>query len=351
MKIALLNDTHTGVRNSADAFLNNARMFYENVFFPYIKEHDIKQIVHLGDYYDNRKAINIKALNHNRKHFLEPMKAMGLHMDIITGNHDTYFKDTNTPNSLKELLGYFMKEVTIIEKPTVMEYGSLKFALLPWIAKDNIDESMNFIKTCDADVLGGHLEISGFDMQIGTKCEHGLESSLFKRFKKVLYGHFHTKSTNGNITYLGSQLEFYWSDCNDKKYFHVLDTETLEIEAIHNPNTIFKKLIYNDRKYDHSKIPDVSEHFVKVVVIEKNDPELFEDFLDGLYKQNVYDLKVDENVVMQLPNYIDGDFTVDDTTALLEEYIDNLDNNGYDKSELKEIMRDLYVQAQVAEIV
>ena len=73
MKIAILNDTHCGTRNSSDIFLDNAAKFYNETFFPYLKEHDIKQIVHLGDYYDNRKAINIKCLHHNRKHFLEPL--------------------------------------------------------------------------------------------------------------------------------------------------------------------------------------------------------------------------------------------------------------------------------------
>ena len=102
MKIAILNDTHTGIRNSADIFLDNAAQFYNETFFPYLKKHGIKQIIHLGDYYDNRKAINIKALYHNRKNFLEPLRDAGISMDVITGNHDTYFKDTNTPNSLKE---------------------------------------------------------------------------------------------------------------------------------------------------------------------------------------------------------------------------------------------------------
>ena len=134
MKIAILNDTHCGTRNSSDIFLDNAAKFYNETFFPYLKEHDIKQIVHLGDYYDNRKAINIKCLHHNRKHFLEPLRQLGIRMDIIPGNHDTYYKDTNTPNSLKELLGFFINEVAILEKPTVLEYGSLKLALVPWMA-------------------------------------------------------------------------------------------------------------------------------------------------------------------------------------------------------------------------
>ena len=117
MKIAILNDTHCGIRNSSEVFLNNAAKFYDEIFFPYCKEHDIKQIVHLGDYYDHRKFVNFKALNHNRKHFLDKLRENGMSMDIIPGNHDTYYKNTNDLNSLKELLGHFMNEIHIIMKP------------------------------------------------------------------------------------------------------------------------------------------------------------------------------------------------------------------------------------------
>ena len=116
-KIAILNDTHTGIRNSSDVFLNNAEKFYTDVFFPYLMENGIRHIVHLGDYFDNRKHINFRALNRNRGHFLSVLREHGITMDIICGNHDTFYKDTNDLNSLKELLGHYMNEVNIIHKP------------------------------------------------------------------------------------------------------------------------------------------------------------------------------------------------------------------------------------------
>ena len=59
-KIAILNDTHTGIRNSSDIFLDNAAKFYNEIMFPYCDAQNIKQILHLGDYYDHRKFINFK---------------------------------------------------------------------------------------------------------------------------------------------------------------------------------------------------------------------------------------------------------------------------------------------------
>lgn len=350
MKIAILNDTHCGIRNSSDVFLDNAAKFYGETFFPYLKEHDIKQIVHLGDYYDNRKAINIKCLNHNRKHFLEPLRDLGIRMDIIPGNHDTFYKDTNTPNSLKELLGFFINEVAIIEKPTVIEYETLRLALVPWMCKDNWDESINFIKNCKADILGGHLELSGFEMMRGIKNDHGMNSSIFSRFESVLSGHYHTKNSGDNIHYLGSQMEFYWSDCNDKKYFHILDTETRELTAVQNPHTLFKKVVYNDTKYDYNRIPDFSGHFVKVVVVNKTKPQMFEAFIDKLQDQNLHDLKIAENFDQMIGYDDSAELAVDDTQTLLDGYIDASETN-LDKSHLKTKMRDLYTEAQSIEIL
>ena len=104
MKIALLNDTHCGSRNSSNILLDNAETFYEKIFFPYCIEHDIKHIIHLGDYYDNRKFINFKSLNRNRHHFLNKLRLHNMTMDIIVGNHDVYYKNTNNLSSCKFIL-------------------------------------------------------------------------------------------------------------------------------------------------------------------------------------------------------------------------------------------------------
>ena len=92
MKIAILNDTHCGIRNSSEIFLDNAEDFYTNIFFPECDKRNVKQIVHLGDYYDHRKFVNFKALNQNRRVFLDQLRKRNMMMDIIPGNHDTYFK-------------------------------------------------------------------------------------------------------------------------------------------------------------------------------------------------------------------------------------------------------------------
>mgnify|MGYP001445564370 FL=1 len=351
MKIAILNDTHAGIRNSSEIFLNNAEDFYTKVFFPECEKHDIKQILHLGDYYDHRKFVNFKALNHNRRIFLDELRKRGMTMDIIPGNHDTFYKNTNELNSLKECLGHYMNEVHIIMEPTVMKYGSLNMGLIPWICHDNYEQCMNFIRDCKADWIGSHLELNGFEVMRGLTNKHGMDPGLFKRFEMVLSGHYHCSSKKDNIWYLGSQMEFFWSDAHDPKYFHILDTESRQMEKIRNNNTLFEKVLYNDEEIDYNNYnKDFSKKFVKIIVVNKKDPFVFDRFVDNIQNQDIYELKIAENFNEFIgANVDDHDMNFEDTTKIVDTYIDGVDTD-LDKDKIKVQMRELMTEAQALEI-
>jgi predicted phosphodiesterase len=353
MKVAILNDTHCGVRNSSDIFLKYQERFYTEIFFPYLKEHNITNILHLGDYYEHRKFVNFKALNANRKHFLEPMRDMGITMDIIPGNHDVFYKNTNELCSLKELLGYFTSNVNIIMEPKVIDYDGLGVAVIPWINNDNYQEYVNFAMSCKAPILGAHLELKGFDLMAGMPNPHGMSADIFSRFETVVSGHFHTRSSQGNVTYLGSQMEFTWADVDDPKYFHVLDTETREFTPVRNPITMFKKVIYDDTKTDYNTV-DVSEYaqkFIKLIVINKNDLYMFDKFVDRLQSIETYELKIAESFDEYIGENIDDDaISLEDTTELLDSYVEAVDTE-LDKEHIKVELRKLYTEAQNLEVV
>ena len=352
MQLVVLNDTHAGIRNSSEVFLDNASLFYNDVLFPYMLEHNIKHIVHLGDVFDNRKFINFKALNHYRHSFLAKLRQYGITMDVIRGNHDCFYKNTGELNSLKELLGHYMNEVTIIHEPRVMEYGSLKIGLVPWIDDGNEKQSMEFLANAKCDWIGGHFDIQGYEMMKGIKCEHGLDRKIFKRFEQVLSGHFHTKSTQDNITYLGSQMEFFWNDAHDPKFFHVIDTETREIEAIHNPHTLHHRIRYDDTTTDylHYNLDDVDGKFVKVIVINKSDSYTFDRFIERINNRQILELKIAENFNEFVgSNVDDSDVSVEDTSVLLNRYIDAVETD-LDKDRIKQQMAALMIEAQSFEI-
>lgn len=295
----------------------------------------------------------LKALSHNRRIFLDELRVRGIHMDIIPGNHDVYYKNTNNLNALKELLGHYMSEVRIIEKPEVVDYDGMKFAHIPWINSENEEKTRYFLNTCKADVVGAHLELDGFEMQKGVTCTGGMSADAFRRFDMVLSGHFHTKSNQGNIHYLGSQMEFMWSDVNDRKYFHILDTSTRELTPVENPVTIFEKILYDDTKQQQAlrNVSNLDEKFVKVIVINKTKPQEFEKFIDRINMRKIHGLQIAENFQDFAGAQVDDDkINLDSTDDLLYNYIDAVDT-GLDKDRIKNQVRELMIEAQSLEIV
>ena len=353
MKCAILNDTHCGARNSSDIFMEYQEKFYNDIFFPYLLENNIKKIIHLGDYYEHRKYVNFKALEHNRRIFLDKLREYDIHMDIIPGNHDVFYKNTNELCSLKELMGHYMDCVKIHMEPTVLQIDSLHVALIPWINAENYADTMDYIKKCKAPIVAGHFEFSGFEMYKGIPNPHGMDTKDFKRFELVLSGHFHTKSSKENIHYLGSQMEFTWGDCDDPKYFHVLDTETRELTPVHNPYTLHTKVVYNDEKMDYNgyDVTTLDNQFVKVVVEKKTDYFAFDRFIDRIQQRPIHELKIAESFAEFLgDNVEDEEIQLDDTQVLLDSYVDAVETEA-DKEKLKTLLRGLYVEAQNTEVV
>ena len=212
---------------------------------------------------------------------------------------------------------------------------------------------MKFLKTCDAQWVGAHLELQGFEMMRGVTNTHGMDKEPFKRFELVMSGHFHTRSNQDNIHYLGSQFEFTWADAGDPKYFHVIDTDTRELTPIRSNYTIFKKVYYNDTEIDYNRYDtkELIDKFVKVVVVNKTDHFMFDRLIDRIQQTDVHELKIAETFDEFVgTNVIDDSISVEDTTELLDSYVEAVETD-LDKERMKGLMRSLYVEAQNSEVL
>ena len=350
MKIAILNDTHFGVRNDSIPFRDYQLRFYNEIFFPYIKQHNIKTLVHLGDVVDRRKFINFETASTFRKHFWDVLWKEKIDTHIIIGNHDTYFKNTNEVNAVENLYTSFdgKNEPWIYTRPKIVTFDGLDMLFVPWICDDNREETMHLLDSAPVPILMGHLEIKGVEMQNGIINEYGNEKADFKRFEKVISGHFHKPSNDGQIIYCGAQYEQTWSDYNDPKGFHIFDTETRELERILNPYTIHKKFIYNDKETDYTNydIAKFDNHFVKLIVLEKTKEDVFNRLVERLYNEiNVHDLTIVEDY-SDIKASVKSDILEmgEDTVTFLNNYVDQLDTD-VDKQKLKEYLKSFYIEA------
>ena len=347
MRIAIINDTHAGVKNGSDIFLKYSEKFYNEIFFPYLLENNIKNIIHLGDYFEHRKYVNYKVLEHNYNTFIKKLYDYDIHMDIIPGNHDVYYKNTNQLNSLTQILSQYNDRIHIWEQPIVKNYDGLNLGLVPWICKENEDECYDFIQTAKAPILLGHLELGGFQYMANANIKsHGIGTEIFQRYEAVYSGHYHTKSTRDNVTYLGTQFELTWSDAGDPKYFHVLNTETRDIEPVANTNVLFQKLVYDNENEPFITKDNIEGTYIKVIVNNKKDLFAFDQFMDKLYNMNPYEVRIIENFDEYAGESIDDDeVNTVDTPTLLNSYIDATETN-LNNDILKKMMNELYIEAK-----
>ena len=346
MKIALLNDTHFGCRNDSPAFLDYQNKFYDDVFFPYVKEHNIKTLIHLGDVVDRRKFINHKIAHNFRKKFWSRLYRNSIETHIILGNHDTYFKNTNEVNALTNLK--INSNSRIYKRPEVVSFDGLDIMFVPWICDDIYEDSINIIQNSSCEILMGHLEVKGFEMHKGHFSDVGLEKNIFQRYEKVISGHFHKKSDDGQIFYLGTQYEITWSDYKCPKGFHIFDTSTRELTRVDNPYRIHKKIIYNDKEVDYTNynIEQFDKTFVKLIISNKTDDEMYNRFVERLYnKINVHSLQIiDDPIDINISVKDDGLEQGEDTLTFLRKYIDQIET-PLDKTKLKQYVQTLYSEA------
>lgn len=351
MKICLLGDTHIGARNDSKHFHDYFEQFY-NFFFDYLVENDITTIIQLGDLFDRRKYVNFFSLSESKRYFFDKLQEHGIVMHTLVGNHDIFWKNSLKVNSPDLLLRDY-PEIYPWSEPKTLQFGKLAIDFIPWMCDENFDEIMKFIDRSTSPVCVGHFELSGFPLMKGVESHDGIDSKFLDRYDHVYSGHYHTRSSIGNVTYTGTPYELVWSDYKDTKGFYILDTDTQETEFVETPFRMFYKMFYDDSKFtledvmktDYSRF---KSKYVKVVVMNKQNPYAFDKMLEEIFKVSPIDVSIVEDFTELNTS---GDAEVDqaeDTLTSLYNFIDQ-QNLQIDVVKLKSVMRELYMEALTPE--
>ena len=341
---------HLGVRGDSKVFLDHQEKFFSEVFFPYIDSNDIKIVLDLGDTFDRRKYINYVTLNRAKKFFFNQLQERNIEYHAITGNHSVYYSNTNEVNSMDLLLQEYDNFHIYESTPVNLTFGSTNVVMVPWLTKDNIQNSLDVLKTSTAHICMGHFDIVGFEMLKGTLCSHGLNKEVFTHFESVYSGHFHHPSEYGNINYLGAPYEMTWSDHGGKRGFRVLDTETRDLEWVLNPFPVFHKIEYDDadmsvEDVEALDVSNIKNAFVKVVVKNRTNPYVYDLFLDKLSDSGASDVKSIEDSLNLEDSGVEEILDESaDTKDILHSYIETLDTAA-NKQAIKQIVDELYNEA------
>lgn len=343
MTIALITDQHLDGRKGNIIFWEYFKKFYDEVFFPELEKNGVTTIIDLGDTFDNRKSIDFNVWGRIKEYYFDKLESYGINVHMIIGNHDTYYKNTNSINSPELLLSSY-KNIYVYDKPDTVHIEGSQIAMIPWINSGNYDEVMEFIKNTSAKIAMGHFELNGFEVTPGMIHEGGMDPNILSKFKQVFSGHFHHKSTIGNITYLGNPYQMFWNDYKDKRGFHLYNPTENKLKWVINPFEMFKKIYYDDTQNVEIDVSEYKNTFVKIVVEKKSDYEKFEKLIESLYNVGVHDLKIIEQLVQKNTKDVDVNLEITDTLSLLNEYIDEIEVT-VNKGQLKDIMKSLYIES------
>lgn len=350
MKIAIVADTHWGVSNDSVFFHDYFKKSVDQFLIPELKSRGIEQIIHLGDLVHRRKYINFQTAQRLHDDFLEPINRE-FKMDIIAGNHDTFFKNTNDLNSLEILIkpGVY-NNIRLFTDPTEVMFDDKKLLYVPWICQDNYENTIKQIDETRSQIVFGHLELQGFEMYKGYLSTHGYDKKIFDKFDAVFSGHYHHRSISNNICYVGALCEHNWSDYNDPRGFSVYDTASMEFDFIQNPFTIFKKVHYDDAEKTIENVmqlaTDVQDKIIKIIVKNKNNAYWFDLFIEKLEGMSPADMQtVEDHLNLNVENSDDIVNEASDTLTIFKSYINQLDLEGQKKSRVEKVVMGLYTEA------
>jgi len=351
MKVAIITDQHFGARNDSVAFLDFFQKFYDNTFFPTIDAAGIDTVLVLGDTFDRRKYVNFYALDRAKKMFFDKLESRGITVYMLAGNHDTYYKNTNEVNSPDLLLTEY-NNIEVIAEPKTINVNGFEVCMLPWICPENYQQSIDEIKNTTSTLCMGHLEIAGFAMYRGMESHEGFSAETFSKFDLVFSGHYHHRSNDRNIHYLGNPYELTWQDYNDPRGFHLFDFSNRQLDFIENPYRMFERLEYTDKEVEPIDLDqlELNEKYVKLIVLEKTDFYKFDKFIQKLYNKGCHEIKIVEDFSEFEAGEINEEINLEDTVSVLSNYIESIETD-VDKEKVKSYMRGLYTEAINIEVV
>jgi hypothetical protein len=100
---------------------------------------------------------------------------------------------------------------------------------------------------------------------------------------------------------------------------------------------------------DQIDVSMFADKLVKLVIINKNDFYKYDRFMDRLYKQNILELKIIEDFSeFEADALTDEDINLEDTVSLLNGFVDGVETDA-DKPRIKNLLKELYIEAQHAE--
>lgn len=302
-KFVMLTDTHLGLQNSNKFWLDLTKKLFDEIIDLCYRE-SIDHILHIGDFFDNRKSINVLTMN-TALDIVNKIEENGLVLYVLKGNHDQYYKNLPNPHSL-QFLKLKKSGVYVVDKITDID----GFYMVPW------GEDISSLP--DNSTIMGHFEINGFPTnytgKVLTNSKYNLEN--FRRFRKVYSGHFHKRSKVENVEYIGSAFPINFNDIGEKRGYYVFDENGTEFfEFTSAPK--FMAFTSED------EIGDIEGNIVRYTFIKDYGSVKTDQLISKLYEKNPLKVFIDYDIKVEGEDEeISEEIQTGDNSQILVDYIE-----------------------------
>ena len=193
----------------------------------------LNEIVLLGDMFDVRASQKLDVMVAFME-ILDRAASKDVSVTAIPGNHD---KSSYSSHNSWLLPFRSHKALELIEDIEMRAFGDTLVTLMPFFTEEMMVEKIEAAEP--SDLFLGHLEMNG-STNHGVVAEGRIISpSMFKKFKKSLFGHYHSPhEVGGNAQHLPSLYQRGYGECEVKGYTLVYDD--LSIEHIQSNFKSFK---------------------------------------------------------------------------------------------------------------
>lgn len=208
-KGAYCTDIHFGKKANSQLHNEDCLRFLD-WFLIQAQKNNCDYLAFLGDWNENRSALNIATLNYS---YLgaKRLNSIGLPVFFCVGNHDLYHRHTREVYSVVPFQEF--TNFQMIDQPVVIDRVGDGALFSPYLFHDEYPDLM---KHLHLPYWAGHFEFQGFTVTgYGIKMQTGPDPKLFKGPKHIISGHFHKRQQQDNIVYMGNCFPMDFGDTGD----------------------------------------------------------------------------------------------------------------------------------------
>jgi len=206
-KLVMFTDIHFGARNNSDLH-NLDNLEYIDWLITIIKKEKPSHIAFLGDFFENRNAINVRTLKYAMEG-CRRLNSLGLPVFFIIGNHDLYHRSNRlifSPDIFNDLENFLL-----ISEPMKL---TKDIYAVPYLFREEYAAQVAEINS-HRYVLG-HFEFRNFVVTgADRRMEHGPDPADFNGPRYIFSGHFHKRQVSKNIIYIGNTFPTNFGDAGD----------------------------------------------------------------------------------------------------------------------------------------